>query len=88
MMSDADEIFNLAHDQELYAFEGETNLPLLSDGLAREVGYAAWDSGFSQGWERGIRAIIEMIDKSPAVLWAGKGGVKERLESLIEEGEG
>ena len=35
-----------------------------------------------------IRAIIELIDKSPAVLWAGKGGVKERLESLIEEGEG
>lgn len=82
MMLDADEIFNLAHDQELYAFEGETNLPLLSDGLAREVGYAAWDSGFSQGWERGIRAVIELIDR------AGKGGVKERLESLIEEGEG
>ncbi len=81
-MLDADEIFNLAHDQELYAFEGETNLPLLSDGLAREVGYAAWDSGFSQGWERGIRAVIELIDR------AGKGGVKERLESLIEEGEG
>ena len=80
-MLDADEIFNLAHDQELYAFEGETNLPLLSDGLAREVGYAAWDSGFSQGWERGIRAVIELIDR------AGGGGVKERLESLIEEGE-
>lgn len=81
MMTDADEIFNLAHDQELYAFEGETNLPLLSDGLAREVGYAAWDSGFSQGWERGILAIIELIDRS------GRGGVKERLESLME-GEG
>lgn len=35
-----------------------------------------------------ILAIIELIDKSTAVLWAGKGGVKERLESLIEEGEG
>lgn len=35
-----------------------------------------------------IHAIIELIDKSPAVLWAGRGGVKERLESLIEEGEG
>jgi len=31
-----------------------------------------------------IRAIIELIDKSPAVLWAGNGGVKERLESLAE----
>jgi len=38
--------------------------------------------------EATIRAIIELIDRSPAVLWAGKGGVKELLESLIEEGEG
>lgn len=34
-----------------------------------------------------ILAIIELIDKSPTVLWAGKGGVKERLEPLVEEGE-
>lgn len=34
-----------------------------------------------------IRHIIRVIDKSPAVTWVGKGGVKERLEQLLEESE-
>lgn len=31
-----------------------------------------------------IRAIIEVIDQSPAVLWAGRGGVKDRLEGVLD----
>lgn len=32
-----------------------------------------------------IREIIRIIDESPAVTWVGKGGVRERLEELMEE---
>lgn len=31
-----------------------------------------------------LRNLIKHIDKSPAVTWVGKGGVKERIEALIE----
>lgn len=34
-----------------------------------------------------IKHILKMIDKSPAVTWTGKGGVRERILELIHEDE-
>ncbi len=34
-----------------------------------------------------LKELIRIIDRSPAVTWVGKGGVKDRIESLIEEDE-
>lgn len=34
-----------------------------------------------------LRELIRAIDDSPAVTWTGPGGVKGRLEQLIEDHE-
>lgn len=34
-----------------------------------------------------LKELIRFIDKSPAVTWVGKGGVKDRIEKLIQEQE-
>lgn len=34
-----------------------------------------------------LRELIKLIDKTPAVTWVGKGGVKERIQQLIEDSE-
>lgn len=31
-----------------------------------------------------IRKIMAHIDRTPAILWVGKGGIKERLTALVE----
>lgn len=55
---------------------------------------AAWHEADAEGDEgnrvrRGLEAaltdVVREIDASPAVLWAGKGGVKERILKMIEE---
>lgn len=43
-------------------------------GIANEITGAGY---------RDLSEVIGMIDKSPAVLWAGKGGVKERLLAVL-----
>jgi len=32
-----------------------------------------------------LREVIRYIDRTTAVTWTGKGGVKERLEAVIRE---
>lgn len=32
-----------------------------------------------------LQELIKIIDKTPAVTWVGKGGVKDRIQALIEE---
>lgn len=53
-MSDA---YDLAHDQELYAFEGETNVHLLPvENPARSYAFHGWSAGFEAGWRRAMEA--------------------------------
>lgn len=35
-----------------------------------------------------LQELIKIIDKTPAVTWVGKGGVKDRIQLLIEESDG
>lgn len=32
-----------------------------------------------------LRELMRFIDRTPAVTWTGKGGVKERIEALVLE---
>lgn len=57
-------------------FETQIRTGLHADDTASTVGFYRWLATHDA---QHLGALIALIDDSPAVLWAGKGGVKERL---------
>lgn len=54
-------LFNLAHDQELYAFEGRTNTPLEPNPDVRDALYFGWENGFEQGYKRALADTVDEL---------------------------
>lgn len=79
--------FDLAHDQELYRFEGETNAPLEQNADIRDALYAGWEDGFAQGYNRALAdAMSELQSIVPYNFELFYDGTEDTLRAAYVDG--